>query len=139
MDRFESQPTRQPAAVNRMPSAIQPTATPLRPIYDLTSRNFSPTKSSTINDREPVINSSFKGTKFKHNLQKETSSLKGPLSHTTVHYQLSPSAFGYLDRPHSLRTIQFHLSPSTLVLWIVHYHLSRYVFFKDRPLSPRLI
>ena len=60
-----------------MPSAIQPTTTPLRPIYDMTSRNFSPTKSSTINDREPVINSSFKGTKFsKQNITyKKTSSV----------------------------------------------------------------
>ena len=65
MDRFENQPPRnQPVSVNRMPSAIQPTPTPLRPIYDMTTRNFSPTKSSTINDREPVINSSFKGTEF---------------------------------------------------------------------------
>ena len=66
LDRFENQPSRQPAmaSINRMPSVIQPTQTPLRPIYDMTSRNFSPTKSSTINDREPVINSSFKGTKF---------------------------------------------------------------------------
>ena len=65
LDRFENQPPRnQPVSVNRMPSAIQPTATPLRPIYDMTTRNFSPTKSSTINDREPVINSSFKGTEF---------------------------------------------------------------------------
>ena len=65
LDRLENQPPRnQPVPVNRMPSAIQPTAAPLRPIYDMTSRNFSPTKSSTINDREPVINSSFKGTEF---------------------------------------------------------------------------
>ena len=60
---FENQPPRTTAAISRMPSAINPT--PLRPIYDMTSRNFSPTKSSTINDREPVINSSFKGTKLK--------------------------------------------------------------------------
>ena len=79
LDRFENQPSRQPAiaSINRMPSAIQPTTTPLRPIYDMTSRNFSPTKSSTINDREPVINSSFKGTKFsKQNITyKKTSSV----------------------------------------------------------------
>lgn len=62
LNRFENQPSRLPAmaSIGRMPSGIKPTATPLQPIYDMTSRNFSPTKSSTINDREHMINSSFK-------------------------------------------------------------------------------